>query len=155
MAKQKKSNLYWHSSVFFFLSQNTNDRKLEWLIPVIIFRHQKYLLTWAKGNASNQWEKHLFLVYCFRLIDCKAMEKPATAAYGRWRIAVVPTRRLIWTRLLLFNTDHSKERGAQSGWGAVIFPRGREGEIPMWLKNNVALPHQREVRGSKAQMGGE
>lgn len=101
-------------------------------------------------------KKHLFLVQCigFRLIDCKAMDKPATTAYSRWRIADVLTKGLIRTRLCFCSTQTTvggeKDRGVEK---LSYFPPAREGEIPMWLNNNVALPHQREVQGSWVQSG--
>ncbi len=52
-------------------------------------------------------------MYWLELIDCEAMENRATAAYGRWCIADMPTSGADQNQtLFLFNTDHSRERGA-------------------------------------------
>lgn len=75
--------------------------ELQWLISVVIHQHHKHLLKRGNGNASNRWVRPLFLSYWFRLMGCKAMEKRATAAHGGWRIADMPDRRPIRSRLCL------------------------------------------------------
>lgn len=147
---QAKNQPFW-TDIAVFLKVKYSCQK-PWMIYVIIFREQKYL-TQGNGNASNQWEKHLFLIYWFRHIDRKAMEKPATAPYGRWRIADVLTTGLIRTRLCFYSTlttvGREEDRGVEE---LSYFPRDRRERFPcgwiiMWLyltREKFARARQRE-----------
>lgn len=152
---QAKNNLSWHSGVF--LKVKYSWRKA-WMIDFchdlqapeifIDMRQWQYI--------KSMREAHLFLVYWFRLVDCKAVEKSATAAYGRWRIADVPTSGLIRTRLCLYSTlttgGWEEDRGVEE---LSYFPQEGRERFPFGWKIMWLYLSREKFEGASHREGGE
>lgn len=115
-----------------------------------IFRQQQYLLTWSNGNASNQ-------MYCSYIgLGLKTLRPWRNQQPQHMADDALKTCEQIRTRLCFCLTLTTEGREEDGGFEELsYFPRGREGEIPMWLNNNGALPQRRKVQGIGVQGGRE